>query len=209
MSAPTVNAYYDPLMNSINFPAGILQPPFFNAALDPAVNYGGIGGVIGHELTHGFDDQGRKFDAKGNMSDWWTASDAKEYEARSNCFVDQYSSFTVNGNLPVNGKLTLGENTADNGGLRLALMALDEKSVIKPARPVDGFTQRQRVFLGWAQVWCTNYTDAALRMLVLSDPHPPAITRVNGVAVNMPEFSEAFGCRKGQAMAASAPCRVW
>ncbi len=209
MSAPTVNAYYDPMMNSINFPAGILQPPFFNAALDPAMNYGGIGGVIGHELTHGFDDQGRKFDAKGNMSDWWTAADAKEYEARSNCFVDQYSSFTVNGNLPVNGKLTLGENTADNGGLRLALMALDEKSVIKPAKPVDGFTQQQRVFLGWAQVWCTNYTDAALRMLVLSDPHPPAITRVNGVAVNMPEFSEAFGCRKGQAMTAVKPCRVW
>lgn len=209
MSAPTVNAYYDPLMNSINFPAGILQPPFFNADLDPAMNYGGIGGVIGHELTHGFDDQGKKFDAKGNMSDWWTASDAKEYEARSNCFVDQYSSFTVAGNLPVNGKLTLGENTADNGGLRLALMALSEGSVIKPAAPVDGFTQEQRVFLGWAQVWCTNYTDASLRLLVLGDPHPPAITRVNGVMVNMPEFSKAFGCRSGQAMAASKPCRVW
>lgn len=209
MSAPTVNAYYDPLMNSINFPAGILQPPFFNADLDPAMNYGGIGGVIGHELTHGFDDEGRKFDAKGNMSDWWTASDAKEYEARSNCFVAQYSSFTAAPGLPVNGKLTLGENTADNGGLRLALMALAENPAAKAAAPVDGFTQQQRVFLGWAQVWCTNYTDAALRMLVLSDPHPPAVTRVNGVAVNMPEFSEAFGCRKDQAMAAKAPCRVW
>ena len=209
MSAPTVNAYYDPSMNSINFPAGILQPPFFDADMDPAMNYGGIGGVIAHEMTHGFDDEGRKFDAKGNMADWWTASDAKEFDARSSCFVNEYSSFTVAGNLPVNGRLTLGENTADNGGLRLALMALSDNSVIKPEKPVDGFTQEQRVFLGWAQVWCNNYTEASLRLQVLTDPHPPAENRVNGVMVNMPEFSRAFSCRKGQAMTSENPCHVW
>lgn len=209
MSAPTVNAYYDPSMNNINFPAGILQPPFFDAALDPAVNYGAIGGVIAHELTHGFDDQGRKFDGAGNMNEWWTADDAREYEKRSQCFVDEYSSFTVAGGLPVNGRLTLGENTADNGGLRLALMALTDGSVIKPAKPIDGFTQEQRVFLGWAQVWCENYTDAAIRMLVLTDPHPPAETRVNGVVSNMPEFAKAFGCAKGAKMAPERTCRLW
>ena len=209
MSAPTVNAYYHPPLNSINFPAGILQPPFFEADWDPALNYGGIGGVIGHEMTHGFDDQGRKFDAKGNMTDWWTASDAKEYEKRSECFVNEYSSFTVLGNLPVNGKFTLGENTADNGGLRLALMALNDSSVIKPEKPIDGFTQEQRLFLGWAQVWCTNYSDASLRRMVLTDMHSPAADRVNGVVVNMPEFSKAYSCHKGQAMAPVNPCRVW
>ena len=209
MSAPTVNAYYNPSMNSINFPAGILQPPFFDANLDPAINYGGIGGVMGHEMTHGFDDEGRKFDAKGNMTDWWTASDAREFEARSSCFVNEYSSFTVTGNLSVNGRLTLGENTADNGGLRLALMALNDNSLVKPEKPVDGFTQEQRVFLGWAQVWCNNYTEAALRLQVLTDPHPPAENRVNGVMVNMPEFSQAFSCSKGQAMTSAHPCRVW
>jgi endothelin-converting enzyme/putative endopeptidase len=186
MGAPTVNAYYDPSMNTINFPAGILQPPFYDAGSDPAMNYGGIGGVMGHELTHGFDDQGRKFDGQGNMNDWWTASDAKAFEARSECFVNEYSSFTVAGGVPVNGKLTLGENTADNGGLRLALMALNDDSVIKPAAPIDGFTQEQRVFLGWAQVWCANYTDAAIRRQALTDPHSPAEDRVNGVMRNMP-----------------------
>ena len=209
MSPPTVNAYYDPAMNNINFPAGILQPPFFDADLDPAVNYGAIGGVIGHEMTHGFDDEGRKFDDKGNMNDWWTAEDAKEYETRSECFVKEYSSFTVAGGVPVNGKLTLGENTADNGGLRLALMALNDSSVAKPEKPIDGFTQEQRLFLGWAQVWCTNYTDASLRLQVLSDPHSPAINRVNGVMSNMPEFSGAFSCHKGQKMVSDKPCRLW
>ena len=209
MSAPTVNAYYDPPMNSINFPAGILQPPFFDTDMDPAVNYGAIGGVIGHEMTHGFDDQGRKFDARGNMADWWTAADAKEFEARSECFVNEYSSFTAAGDLKVNGKFTLGENTADNGGLRLALMALNDDSVIKPQTPVDGFTQEQRLFLGWAQVWCTNYTEASLRKAVLVDPHSPAANRVNGVVVNMPEFTKAYSCRKNQAMSAVKPCRVW
>lgn len=209
MSAPTVNAYYDPGMNTINFPAGILQPPFFDAALDPAVNYGGIGGVIGHELTHGFDDQGRKFDAKGNMNDWWTEADGKEFEQKSECFVNEYSSFTVAGGLPVNGKLTLGENTADNGGLRLALMALNGDLVKKPAEPIDGFSQTQRLFLGWAQVWCTNYTDASLRLQVQTDPHSPAETRVNGVVRNMPEFAAAYGCSKGKPMAPEAPCRLW
>lgn len=209
MSAPTVNAYYHPTLNTINFPAGILQPPFFDAERDPALNYGGIGGVIGHELTHGFDDQGRKFDGAGNMNEWWTEADAKEYEKRSGCFVNEYSSFTVAGNLPVNGKLTLGENTADNGGLRLALMALNSDSVIKPAKPIDGFTQQQRVFLGWAQVWCENTSDAAIRMQVLTDPHPPSEDRVNGVVINMPEFAKAFGCAKGSPMTTEHPCRLW
>jgi endothelin-converting enzyme/putative endopeptidase len=209
MTAPTVNAYYHPTLNTINFPAGILQPPFFDAALDPAVNYGAIGGVIAHELTHGFDDQGRKFDGDGNMNEWWTETDAKEYEKRSECFVKEYSSFTVAGNLPVNGKLTLGENTADNGGLRLALMALNGDSVIKPAKPIDGFTQEQRVFLGWAQVWCENTSDAAIRMQVLTDPHPPSENRVNGVVINMPEFAKAFGCAKGSPMTTEHPCRLW
>jgi putative endopeptidase len=209
MSPPTVNAYYDPSMNTINFPAGILQPPFFDAELDPAVNYGAIGGVIAHELTHGFDDQGRKFDGKGNMEDWWTAADAKGFETRSDCFVKEYSSFTVAGGLPVNGKLTLGENTADNGGLRIALMGLNDASPAKPETSVDGFTREQRVFLGWAQVWCTNSTEASLRQQVLADPHSPPRNRVNGVMVNMPEFSRAFSCRQGQAMTSINPCRVW
>jgi endothelin-converting enzyme/putative endopeptidase len=209
MSAPTVNAYYHPLLNTINFPAGILEAPFFDADRDPALNYGGIGGVIGHELTHGFDDQGRKFDGAGNMNEWWTENDAKAYEKLGTCFVNEYSSVTVAGNLPVNGKLTLGENTADNGGLRLALMALNDDSVIKPAKPIDGFTQEQRVFLGWAQVWCDNETDAAIRMQVLTDPHPPSEARVNVVMGNMPEFAKAFGCAKGSKMLIEHPCRVW
>ncbi len=209
MSAPTVNAYYDPGMNTINFPAGILQFPFFDAKADDAINYGGIGGIIGHELTHGFDDQGRKFDEKGNMRDWWTENDALEFDRRSSCFVNQYSSFTAVGDVSVNGKLTLGENTADNGGLRLALMALEMASAGKESEGADGFTPRQRLFLGWGQVWCTNYRDESLRMQVLTDEHSPAKYRVNGVVINMPEFSSAFSCRKGSPMAGEKPCRVW
>lgn len=209
MTPPTVNAYYDPSMNTINFPAGILQPPFYRAGGDPAMNYGAIGAVMGHELTHGFDDQGRKFDGKGNMTDWWTKSDAEAFGRRSECFVNEYSSFTVAGGLHVNGKLTLGEDTADNGGLRLALMALEDGSFLKAGGLRDGLTPEQRVFLGWAGVWCTNYTDAYIKLLVLTDPHPPAEDRVNGVLINMPEFARAYGCKAGSPMTTEHPCRVW
>ena len=209
MTPPTVNAYYDPTMNNINFPAGILQPPFFDRGLDDAINYGAIGSVIGHELTHGFDDEGRKFDAKGNMRDWWTPRDASEFEGRAECFVKQYGEFTVAGDVHLNGKLTLGENTADNGGVRLALMALVETLAGRHAQTVDGFTAEQRLFLGFAQIWCENVTEEAQRMGAAVDPHSPGRYRVNGVLRNMPEFQKAFGCKAGQPMVSPQACRVW
>lgn len=209
MTPPTVNAYYDPTQNNINFPAGILQPPFYDNHIDDAVNYGGIGAVIGHELTHGFDDEGRQFDARGNLRDWWTAQDAKAFNERSACFVKQYSSFTAIDDLRLNGKLTLGENTADNGGLRIALMALLDTIAGKKLPTIDGFTPEQRFFIGWGQVWCTNMTDEARRLRALTDPHSPGRYRVNGVVQNMPEFQQAFSCRSGQPMARQPACRVW
>ncbi|NLO91661.1 MAG: M13 family metallopeptidase [Elusimicrobia bacterium] len=209
MTPPTVNAYYDPQMNNINFPAGILQPPFFDNDMDDAVNFGGIGAVIGHELTHGFDDQGRKYDAKGNLNDWWTPQDASEYDKRSACLVNQYGNYRADTDTTLNGKLTLGENTADNGGLRLALMALDSKEQAAPTPKRDGFTPRQRLFLAWGQIWCTNYTPQAARLQALTDPHSLAKYRVNGVLVNMPEFADAFSCQKSQPMISESPCRVW
>ncbi len=167
MTPPTVNAYYDPQMNNINFPAGILQPPFFDKSADDAVNFGGIGVVIGHELTHGFDDQGRQFDATGNLRDWWTAKDAKAFEQRAACVADEYSNFTVAPGVNVNGKLTLGENTADNGGVRIALMALmDTLGKAEAAKKIDGFTPEQRFFLAFAQVWCSNDRPEAQRLQV-------------------------------------------
>lgn len=209
MSPPTVNAYYSPSMNSINFPAGILQPPFFDPKMDDAVNYGGIGAVIGHELTHGFDDQGSKFDANGNLRNWWTTEDGAEFERRAKCFVDQYASYEGAKGANLNGKLTLGENTADNGGLRIAYMALMLHLAGKEPPKVDGFTAAQRFFLGWGQVWCRNATDAEDRRRVVTDPHSPGEHRVNGVVSNMPEFREAFGCRVGQPMVRENACRVW
>jgi putative endopeptidase len=209
MSPPTINAYYDPQMNSINFPAGILQPPFYDNSLDDAVNFGGIGAVIGHELTHGFDDQGRQFDLKGNMRDWWTEQDGKEFEKRADCFVKQYGQFTAVGDVKLNGKLTLGENIADNGGLRIAYMALLETLAGRNVAKIDGYTPQQRIFLGWAQVWCQNRTDQAARMRAMLDPHSPGIWRVNGVMVNMPEFRSAFGCQANQPMVHENACRAW
>ena len=209
MSPPTVDAYYNPQMNNINFPAGILQPPFYDNDLDAAVNFGGIGAVIGHELTHGFDDEGRHFDAQGNLRDWWTPADAKAFEQRAQCFVDEYSKFTVDGGVHLNGKLTLGENTADNGGLRIALMALMDYLGGKSAPPIDGFTPEQRFFLGWGQIWCQNVTDERARMAATVDPHSPGKYRVNGVVQNMPEFQKAFGCTEGQPMVSPQACRVW
>lgn len=209
MSPPTVNAYYNPPMNNINFPAGILQPPFYDNKLDDAVNFGAIGAVIGHELTHGFDDQGRKFDPQGNLRDWWTPKDADEFEKRAGCIADQYSGYTVLDDLKLNGKLTLGENTADNGGLRIAHMALMDTLTGKETSKIDGFTPGQRLFLGWGQIWCQNQTEASTRLRTATDPHSPGRYRVNGVLSNMPEFQQAFACKAGQSMVRQNACRVW
>jgi len=209
MTPPTVNAYYNPLENNINFPAGILQPPFYSAKADAAVNFGGAGAVIGHELTHGFDDQGRQFDARGNLKDWWTPADAKAFEDRAQCFVDQYSSLTAVDDVKLNGKLTLGENTADNGGLRISLMAYLARAAKEPTGTIDGFTPEQRLFLGWGQVWCDNMRPELARMLAQTNPHSPGRERVNGVVSNMPEFQKAFACKAGSAMVRSTQCRVW
>ncbi|MBI3695890.1 MAG: M13 family metallopeptidase, partial [Acidobacteria bacterium] len=209
ISPPTVNAYYDPQMNNVNFPAGILQPPFFDNQMDDAVNFGGIGAVIGHELTHGFDDMGRQFDPQGNLRDWWTPEDAKEFEKRASCIADQYSGFTAVGEVKLNGRLTLGENTADHGGLRIAYMALLDTLAGKPAPIIDGYTPQQRLFLNWGQVWCTNETEAYARLRATVDSHSPSRYRVNGTVSNMPEFQEAFQCKPGDPMVRKDPCRVW
>jgi len=208
MTPPTVNAYYDPQMNNINFPAGILQPPFYDNKMDDAVNFGGIGMVIGHELTHGFDDEGRQFDAQGNMRDWWTPEDAKEFESRTACLVNEYSKFSVAPGANVNGKLTLGENTADNGGMRIALMAL-LNAIGADRKQIDGFSPEQRLFLSFGQVWCENIREEAARMQVQTNEHSPAKDRVNGVLVNMPEFQKAFACQATQPMGSANACRVW
>ena len=212
MSPPTVNAYYDPSMNNINFPAGILQPPLYNRMTSDAENYGHIGAVIGHELTHGFDDQGRLFDKEGNLSNWWTQQDASSFENRSACLVKEYGSFTAVDDVKVNGKLTLGENTADNGGLRLALLAFlvdAEREGLNPTQKRDGFTPTQRFFLSFAQDWCGETRPEQVRLQVQTDPHSPEKVRVNGVIRNMPEFGTAFGCKTGSPMAPEKSCRVW
>ena len=213
MTPPTVNAYYRPPMNDINFPAGILQPPFYGKLMDDAVNYGGIGVVIGHELTHGFDDQGRKYDAEGNLHDWWTAEDAKEFEQRADCTANEYSSFVSvkddKGEVKLNGKLTLGENTADNGGLKLAYMALMAIIGDTPVKPIDGYTPAQRYFLSYGQIWCQNVTDQEARKRVLTDPHSPGRWRVNGAVQNSAAFQQAFSCKAGQPMVSENACRVW
>jgi len=213
MTPPTVNAYYRPSMNDINFPAGILQPPFYGKQMDDAVNFGGVGVVIGHELTHGFDDQGRKYDAEGNLHDWWTADDAKEFEQRATCTANEYSSFVSvkddKGEVKLNGRLTLGENTADNGGLKLAYMALTSIIGNTPVKPIDGYTPQQRFFLSYGQIWCQNVTDQEARKRVLTDPHSPGRWRVNGAVQNSAAFQQAFGCKAGQPMVSENACRVW
>ena len=218
MTPPTVNAYYDPSFNDINFPAGILQPPFFDVNADAAVNFGGIGMVIGHEMTHGFDDEGSNFDGKGDMREWWTAADRKAFTERTDCVADEYSGFEAvpaQGDTPavhLNGHLTLGENTADNGGLRIAYQALldtlaeEHKSIDDR---IDGFTEAQRYFIGFAQVWCENRTDAIARQRALTDLHSPGRWRVNGTVRNFDAFGKAFGCKKGQPMVPENSCRVW
>ncbi len=218
MTPPTVNAYYNPSMNDINFPAGILQPPFFDASIDPAVNFGGIGVVIGHEMTHGFDDQGSKYDGKGNLREWQTADDRKAFTERTGCVADEYSGFEAapaHGEVAaqnLNGKLTLGENTADNGGLRIAYMALLDTLASEGKdinQKIDDYTEGQRYFLGFAQVWCQDQTEQAARQLALTDPHSPGKWRVNGSVQNFDEFGKAFGCKKGQPMYPVKSCRVW
>jgi len=211
MTPPTVNAYYDPSENDINFPAGILQPPFYNFKAEDAVNFGGIGAVIGHELTHGFDDQGAQFDAKGDLHNWWTPQDEKAFKERTQCLVKEYDDFVAVDDVHVRGALTLGENTADNGGLRIALMALLATMSGDPHVParLDGYTPEQRLFLGWGQIWCQNQTPQIARLLAQVNEHSPGKYRVNGVVSNMPEFEKAWGCKAGQPMVRQNACHVW
>ncbi len=211
MTPPTVNAYYDPAQNNINFPAGILQPPFYNPKADEAVNLGAIGIVVGHELTHGFDDEGRKFDGAGNLRDWWTPEDAKNFETRAQCVVNEYDSFSPVDGVKLKGKLTLGENAADNGGIHLAYMALMRDLVDKtmPDTKLDDFTPEQQFFLGYGQIWCENVTDASARVGAMTNPHSPGQFRTNGVVQNMKEFQQAFGCKEGDPMVSVKACRVW
>ena len=212
MTAPTVNAYYNPTQNNINFPAGILQPPFYSNDSGDAVNYGAIGMVIGHELTHGFDDEGRQFDAEGNLKDWWQKSDEEKFEQKAECLEKEYSGFTPVPGINLNGKLTLGENTADNGGIRLAYSALLDdlaKRSIPESRKVDGYTEPQQFFLGFAQVWCQNTRPEQARLYAQTDPHSPPEFRVDGVVSNLPDFEKAFGCKPGDKMYKAQSCRVW
>jgi putative endopeptidase len=213
MTPPTVNAYNNSLMNEIVFPAGILQPPYFDLSGDDALNYGAIGAVIGHEMSHGFDDQGRKFDLQGNLKDWWTEVDAKNYTDRATCVEQQFSSFRVEEvGLNQNGKLVLGESIGDLGGLKIAWLAFQKSMQGKP-RPadLDGFTPEQRFFLGWAQVWGRKQTPEAMRQQILTDPHPLGQFRANGPLSNMPQFAEAFHCKMGDAMVRPPDkrCQVW
>jgi putative endopeptidase len=209
MTPPTVNAYYNPFENNINFPAGILQPPFFIKAADDAVNFGAAGAVVGHELTHGFDDQGRRFDADGNLRDWWTPADGKAFEERATCVAEQYSGYTAVADVKLNGKLTLGENVADNGGLRLAWMALMEDLKTKHLADADGFTPEQRFFIGWGQLWCENRSEEIARLHARTNPHSPGRYRAIGVVSNMPEFQKAFSCPANAKMVKQPVCRVW
>ncbi|MCL5266911.1 MAG: M13 family metallopeptidase [Bacteroidetes bacterium] len=212
MTPPTVNAYYDPSMNEIVFPAGILQPPFFNPTADDAVNYGGMGAVIGHEMTHGFDDQGSQFDAKGNLKDWWTKQDAVNFKKKADVLVQQFGSYTVLDSLHINGKLTEGENIADLGGVSIAFDAFERtlKGTPRPAK-IDGFTPEQRFFLAWAQMWRENDTPQALRQRLIVDPHSPNEYRCNGPLSDFPAFYEAFGIKPGDPMyrAEDVRAKIW
>jgi len=213
MTPPTINAYYDPQMNTINFPAGILQPPFFDAKQDIAINFGAAGSVMGHEITHGFDDEGRKFDGHGNLRDWWTPADAKAYEERGKCISDEYTAEIPEYGVKTNGLLTQGEDTADNGGIYLSLIALENTLQSQgkklDAKGDDGFTELQRFFFGYANNWCSQYRPEVARTVILTNPHSLPRFRVNNVVSNMPEFATAFSCKKGQPMVHVNSCRVW
>jgi predicted metalloendopeptidase len=210
MTPPAVNAYYNPLLNEIVFPAGILQPPFFDAKADDAVNYGGIGAVIGHEMTHGFDDQGRKFDAAGNLNEWWTEQDKKKYEARAACVEKQFSGYVFEADQHLNGKLVLGESIADLGGLAIAHRAYLKSLEGRPkAEPIDGLTGDQRFFLSWARIWATNERPEFARLIVNTNPHPLGRFRASGPASNLPAFASAFGCKPGDPMVRAERCEIW
>jgi endothelin-converting enzyme/putative endopeptidase len=209
MTPPTVNAYYDPQMNDINFPAGVLQPPLYDPKMDDAPNYGNTGGTIGHELTHGFDDEGRQFDAQGNLKEWWTKEDAENFTNRAQCIVDQYAKYTVIDDIKINSKLTEGEDVADLGGLILAWMAWKEQTVNQHLENVQGFSPEQRFFIGYAQWACENNRPEDQRVNAITDPHSPGRYRVNGLMINMPEFQQAFQCKAGQPMVSDHRCRVW
>jgi endothelin-converting enzyme/putative endopeptidase len=213
LTPPTIDAYYDPQLNTINFPAGILQPPFFDPTKDDAVNYGAIGMVIGHEIIHGFDDEGRKFDAHGNLRDWWTATDAKQYDQRGKCISDEYTQDVPDAGVKQNGLLTQGEDTADNGGLRLALYAL-ENTLKQQGKSLDdkgddGWTYRQRFFLASAYSWCASWRPEIARVVVTTNPHSLPLYRIDNVVSNMQEFQQAFACKPGQKMVRANACRVW
>ena len=209
MTPPTVNAYYDPQMNDINFPAGVLQPPLFDPKLDDAPNYGNTGATIGHELTHGFDDEGRQFDAKGNLRDWWTKEDAGKFVQRAACISNQYSQYTVVDDIKINGKLTLGEDAADLGGTMLAYLAWKAATKGQDLKPIDGFTPDQRYFIGMAQWACGDERPENKRLNAVTNEHSPNEYRINGVVGNLPEFGRAFSCKVGQPMMRENACRIW
>jgi len=208
MNPQTVNAYYNPVNNEIVFPAAILQPPFFNQDADDAINYGAMGAVIGHEITHGFDDQGRHYDAQGNLTDWWTKEDAEKFNKRADVLVDEYNSFNPVDTMHINGKLTLGENIADLGGLTVSFTAFEKTEEYKENKKIDGFTPAQRFFLSWAQVWKNNVRDKLLMLRLKTDPHSPGKYRVNGTFNNLPAFYTAFNVKKGDGMYRDSDVRV-
>ena len=205
MTPPTVNAYYNPQMNDINFPAGVLQPPLYDPKMDDAPNYGNTGSTIGHELTHGFDDEGRQFDAQGNLKDWWTAEDAKKFEERVNCIRDQYAQYTIVDDIKINSKLTSGEDVADLGGTLLAYIAWKDATAGATLESKDGFTPDQRFFIGFAQWACNDQRPENLRVNAITNPHSPGRYRVNGIVANLPEFQKAFSCQASQPMGGQNP----
>ena len=209
MTPPTVNAYYNPLENNINFPAGILQPPFFDPNADDAVNYGGIGAVIGHELTHGFDDEGRQFDAKGNLRDWWTKQDGDNFTQRAQCVVAQYAQYTIVDDIRINSRLTAGEDVADLGGTLLAYIAWKEATQNEDLKPIEGFSPDQRFFIGFAQWACENQRPENLRVNAVTNPHSPDRYRVNGIVSDLPQFRKAFNCGEKAPMVRDKACKVW
>jgi putative endopeptidase len=209
MSPPTVNAYYDPSMNTINFPAGVLQPPLYDSKEDDAPNYGDTGGTIGHELTHGFDDEGRQFDGQGNLRDWWTPADARGFEDRINCQRDQYANYVIVDDIHINSKLTSGEDVADLGGTLLAYLAWKKQTAGMSLESKDGFTPDQRFFIGYAQWACENNRPENLRVSAVTNPHSPGKYRVNGIVSDLPQFQQAFACKAGQPMVSAKACKIW
>jgi endothelin-converting enzyme/putative endopeptidase len=209
MTPPTVNAYYNPQMNDINFPAGVLQPPLYDPKMDAAPNYGNTGATIGHELTHGFDDSGRQFDGKGNLKDWWTAADAKAFEERVDCVREQYAQYIIVDDIRINSKLTSGEDVADIGGTLLAYIAWKEAVANENLQPAEGLTPDQRFFVGMAQWACENQRPENLRVSAITNPHSPGKYRINGVVSDLPQFQKAFDCKEGQPMVRKKMCKVW